>query len=50
MPERRRNARRSIVGIVREKPRDRLLTNPDDNPFGAVREEDLRVSNMARLR
>jgi len=26
------------------------LTNPDDNPEGAVREEDLRVSNMARLR
>jgi hypothetical protein len=39
-----------MVGIVREKPRERLLTNPDDNPVGVVREEDLRVSNMARLR
>ena len=42
-PERRRKARRSMVGMARETPRDRLATRPEDE---APTDDDLRVSSM----
>ncbi len=44
-PERRRNLRRSIVGVARDKPRARLSTSPRDDDV-APSPVDLRVSNM----
>src|SRR6185369_46313 len=49
MPERRRNARRSIVGTTRPRPRARLATSAegaDASPWDGI----LRVSNMIVLR
>ncbi len=43
-PERRRNERRSIVGIARDTPRARLDTSDEVEP--ATGDDDLRVSSM----
>src|SRR5512137_358680 len=46
-PERRRNLRRSIVGIAREMPRARLSTSvPEGGVAAPPPPADLRVNNM----
>jgi len=46
-PERRRKARRSIVGTARRTPRARLATSADVAAAGSVAEEEsLRVNSM----
>ena len=49
-PDRRRKTRRSMVGIARDTPRDRLATKPEGVAPAVDAGFDLRVSNMVGLR